>query len=83
MIFSITAPAHPHATRVAVYPALFLGATKHLYNWLCLLVSQSVGWLVTHLFDDPHVAPIGLLGLVNLILAPYLFGQWPQRANLL
>ena len=33
----------------------FLGATKHLYNWL------SVGWLVglsvTHLFDDQHVAP--------------------------
>ena len=34
----------------------FLGATKHLYNWLC----PSVGWLVgrvTHSFDDPHVAP--------------------------
>ena len=42
---------------------VFLGATKHLYNWLCLLVGQSVGRLVTHLFDDPHVAPIGLLGL--------------------
>ena len=24
MTFSSTAPAHPHATRVAVYPALFL-----------------------------------------------------------
>ena len=46
---------------------VFLGATKHLYNWLCLLVGQSVGWLVTHLFDDPHVAPVGLLGLVSLI----------------
>ena len=39
---------------------LFLGATKHLYNWLC----PSVGWLVgrsvcgvAHSFDDPHVAP--------------------------
>ena len=38
----------------------FLGATKHLYNWLCL----SVGWLVcwsfgrvTHSFNHPHVAP--------------------------
>ena len=39
----------------------FLGATKHLYNWLC----PSVGWLVgrlvclsvTHSFDDRHVAP--------------------------
>ena len=30
-----------------------LGATKHLYNWLC----PSVGWSVTHSFDDPHVAP--------------------------
>ena len=35
----------------------FLGATKHLYNWLCLLVGWLVGWSVTHLFDDPHVAP--------------------------
>ena len=33
-------------------------------------ISWSVGWLVgrsvggvTHSFDDPHVAPIGLLGL--------------------
>ena len=40
---------------------LFLGATKHLYNWLCPLfswsVGRSVGWLVTHSFDNPHVAP--------------------------
>ena len=34
----------------------FLGATKHLYNWLCSLVGRSVG-RVTHSFDDPHVAP--------------------------
>ena len=34
----------------------FLGATKHLYNWLCPSVGRSVGW-VTHSFDDPHVAP--------------------------
>ena len=40
----------------------FLGATKHLYNWLC----PSVGWSVTHSFDEPHIAPIGLLGLVFL-----------------
>ena len=39
---------------------LFLSATKHLYNWLCL----SVGWSVTHSFDNQHVTPIGLLGLV-------------------
>ena len=32
---------------------LFLGASKHLYNWLC----PSVGLSVTHSFDDPHVAP--------------------------
>ena len=40
---------------------MFLGATKHLYNWLCPLVGWSVGrlvgWLVTHLFNDPLVAP--------------------------
>ena len=36
---------------------MFLGATKNLYNWLCLLVGWSVYLLVTHLFDDPHVAP--------------------------
>ena len=23
---------------------MFLGATKHLYNWLCPLVCRSVGW---------------------------------------
>ena len=33
-----------------------LGATKHLYNWLCPLVGWLVG-RVTHSFDDPHVAP--------------------------
>ena len=43
---------------------LFLGATKHLYNWLCLLVGRLVCLSVTHSFDDQHVAPIGLLGLV-------------------
>ena len=38
----------------------FLGATKHLYNWLCPSVGRSVGWSVgrvTHSFNDPHVAP--------------------------
>ena len=45
---------------------LFLGATKHLYNWLCPPVCRSV----THSFDDPQVAPIGLLGLVILKGAP-------------
>ena len=48
----------------ATLARLFLGATKHLYNWLCPLVGWSVGLLVgrtvgrvTHSFDDPHVAP--------------------------
>ena len=39
---------------------VFLGATKHLYNWLCPSVGWSVGLLVgrvTHPFDDLHVAP--------------------------
>ena len=38
----------------------FLGATKHLYDWLCPLVGQLVGWSVgrsvgrvTHSFDYP------------------------------
>ena len=35
----------------------FLGATKHLYNWLCPSVGLSVGRSVTHSFDDQHVAP--------------------------
>ena len=38
----------------------FLGATKHLYNWLCQSVDWSVGWSVgrvKHSFDDSHVAP--------------------------
>ena len=35
----------------------FVGATKHLYDWLCPLVCRSVGRSVTHSLDDPHVAP--------------------------
>ena len=31
----------------------FVGATKHLYNWLYPLVGRSV----TQSFDNPHVAP--------------------------
>ena len=34
-----------------------LGATKHLYNWLCPSVGRSVCLSVTHSFDDQHVAP--------------------------
>ena len=39
---------------------VFLGATKHLHNWLCSLVGWLVGrsvGRVTHSFDNPHVAP--------------------------
>ena len=42
VIFSITAPAHAHASGVPLYPP-FLGATKHLYNWLCPSLCRSVG----------------------------------------
>ena len=38
----------------------FIGTTKHLYNWLCPSVGGLVGLTVgrvTHLLDDPHVAP--------------------------
>ena len=50
--------------RYNLYIQFFLGATKHLYDWLCPLVGWSVARLVTHSFDDQHVAPIGPLGLV-------------------
>ena len=54
---------------VVPFLSFFLGATKHLYNWLCPSVGRLVGWSVTHSFDDPHVAPIGLLGLVSSYLS--------------
>ena len=46
-----------------IYP---LGVSKCDKAPLLLAVSVgwSVGWLVTHSFDNPYVAPIGLLGLV-------------------
>ena len=51
----------------------FLGAPKHLYNWLCPSVGWSVCWLVgrvTHSFDDPHGIPFWppwpRLSLMNL-----------------
>ena len=40
-----------------IFFSFFLGATKHLYNWLCPLVCRSVCLSVTHSFDDSHVAP--------------------------
>ena len=46
LLTSITAPAHPHATGVAVYPALFFSrghATLHL--------AVSVGPLVRNVFE--------------------------------
>ena len=42
MTFSSTAPAHPHATRVAVYPALLV-TCRRLYDPLCVSVHWSVG----------------------------------------
>ena len=39
---------------------------RSLFPSLPLSVCRSVGRSVTHSFDDPHVAPIGLLGLVFL-----------------
>ena len=32
-----------------------------------VLVGGLVGWLITHWFDDPHSARVGLLGLVSLL----------------
>ena len=45
----------------------FLGATKHLYNWLCPSVGRSVGqsvclWRIRSTIHTSHL--IGLLGLV-------------------
>ena len=49
----------------------FLGATKHLYNWLC----PSVGWLVgrvTHSFDDPRVASNWIIWPCSHYYPPFL-----------
>ena len=35
-----------HKTSYCAHFLCFLGATKHLYNWLCPSVGRSVGWLV-------------------------------------
>ena len=43
------------------------------YNSLCRSVGRSVGWSVTHSFDDPHVAHYCLLGLVSLYLFFFFF----------
>ena len=41
MTFSSTAPAHPHATRAAVYPAFFqLEYYKHLNIWIRYLAEK-------------------------------------------
>ena len=39
-------------------------AQKRFSKLISWLVGRSVRWSVTHSFNDPHVAPIGLLGLV-------------------
>ena len=39
-----------HTVWYAYVQNTFLGATKHLYNWLCLLVGWLVGWLVGNTF---------------------------------
>ena len=49
--------SHKFSYALNIPIAVFLCATKRLYNWLC----PSVGWLVcllvTHSFDDPQVSP--------------------------
>ena len=42
---------------ISFFVFLFLGAIKHLFNWLSLLVGRLVCLSVTHSFDDQHVAP--------------------------
>ena len=37
--FSITAPAHPHATSVAVYPALFQNEMRSQYSLILEILS--------------------------------------------
>ena len=41
LAFCITAPAHPHATSVAVHPAMF-DTSSHLCEMVCPSVGRSV-----------------------------------------
>ena len=59
-----TAPAHPNATGVAVYPALFiLVAPKHLCKLVALSVSQSFCWSV------------GQKGKYLMFTCPFIFSR--------
>ena len=77
----------------------FLSAPKHLYNWLCPLVSRSVGWLLTHPFNDQQTTPYwptwpcfyffenNSFELYHLHwdrnCLPWLLAKWPERYGVL
>ena len=53
----------------------FLGATTHLYNWLCPLVGRLVGWSrIRSTIHTSHL--IGLLGLVFFFFASVGLTSW-------
>ena len=58
MTFSSTAPAHPHATRVAVYPALliYLVTTRPMYRETIFLNTFFTVLLQTDRPTDRKVA---------------------------
>ena len=77
------APAHPHATRVAVYPALFLVADTRLYTSPC----SSVGYIskfravfALRLLPNPPQLSCRVAGLVFLDLF-LCFGSSHERKN--
>ena len=65
---------------------MFLCATTHINKSLCPSVDLLVCLSVTHSCDDPHVAHIGLLGLVfktcshRLYMTNERFASWLKRS---
>ena len=56
----------------------FLGATKHLYNWLCPLVGWLVGWSVGNAFIKITESRI-LRYAIAPLASSLFFIQWKQR----
>ena len=74
---SITAPAHPHATGVAVYSALFLVVCTRLYTQLCPSVGQLVSWSVGRLVGRSPFYFFWVFAVFGLT-APAQMMEWPQ-----
>ena len=67
LVTSNMAPAHPHATSGAMYPALFLDASTHLFKRLCPSICPSVG---------PSVGPSVHLLVRHTLLFLGFCGVW-------